>query len=273
MATMMGKKKEGDLRLLKDGVVFGPTDRQGLENLLAAGRVGPEDHVSVCNADWMTISDFLAVSAPTSAVGQPAPTTQSARTVRAKRGDLRIVNASRVVSSLTQDDVEGLLRARRIGNDDLISAEQGPWMRVGDFLTARPVRRAASSASVPTSTAAPIQPAAPLPTAVPLPVATPVDFQPLPVPRASPVPPPAVAPYPISATPLLGALDPRIRAGDDWFVRVRGVHSAPLKVHHVKALYQAKEVTLDDNARHPSWADNDWRPMHSIPELADIVRP
>lgn len=41
--------------------------------------------------------------------------------------------------------------------------------------------------------------------------------------------------------------------------------------HHVKALYQAQEITLDSVARHTTWNDNDWRPIRSIPALADIA--
>ena len=73
--------------------------------------------------------------------------------------------------------------------------------------------------------------------------------------------------------PLARHSPPAPPANDDWFVRVRGMHSASLRKHHVKNLYQAREITLDCLARHASWHDNDWRPIHSIPQLADITRP
>ena len=252
----MGKRK-GDLRLLKNGVVFGPTDREGLDKLLAAGRIGPDDRVSVCNTDWMSIRDFLAQTAPPPPVPQPDLATPAEPPKRARRGELRIVHQGRLISSLAQEDIEGLLNAGRISRDDLVCFEHGPWMPIGDFLSPRP--HPAASAS---STLGPA--AAPLPVATRLPMATPV---------AMPVPAARIVACPPATPAQVGARDPRIRSGDDWFVRVRGVHSAPLKLHHLKALYQAKEVTLENHARHPAWADNDWRAIRLIPELSDIVHP
>lgn len=250
----MGKRK-GDLRLLKSGVVFGPTDREGLDKLLAAGRIGPDDSVSVCNTDWMSIREFLAQTAPSPPAPQPDLAPPAELPKRAKRGELRIIHEGRLISSLSQEDIAGLLDAGRISRDDLVSFEHGPWMRIGDFLSPRPLRAASANST--------LSPAAtPLPVATRLPVATPV---------AMPFPAARIVACPTSTPAQVGERDPRIRSGDDWFVRVRGVHSAPLKLHHLKALYQAKEVTLENHARHPAWADNDWRPIRLIPELSDIV--
>ena len=125
-------KKEGDLRLLKNGVVFGPTNREGLDRMLAAGRIAPSDHVSVLNAEWMTIADFLAGTPPKET---PPAADMPASEGGPKKGDLRVLSGGRVVGSLTRGQVEQLCTARRVGDDDLISAVDGPWMRVGDFFS------------------------------------------------------------------------------------------------------------------------------------------
>ncbi|HET6879303.1 MAG TPA: hypothetical protein VFI31_04080 [Pirellulales bacterium] len=309
----MTKKREGDLRLLKDGVVFGPTDRAGLEKLLAAGRLTLADHVSVRNADWVSVAEFL--SAPTAMpVAKAAPTAEiiPASTV-AKKGNLRILSGGRVISSLTRKEVEQLRAAARIGDDDLVCALHGPWMPVGDFLTppppepprveAAPVEpqreapqdttsqvvapmhhpslpaRVAQVAPSPPSTVAPRVVVPPAPVRVPAAVSLPA---PAPLPPAPPPSPPLIASHSLppsrpaaqrAAVYSMAGIRPPPPRHDEWYVRVRGIHSAPLRKQHVKALYQAREITLDCVARHASWHDNDWRPIHSITQLADITRP
>jgi hypothetical protein len=169
---------------------------------------------------------------------------------------------------LTRDDVEGLWKASRVGDDDLLCAVGGPWMRVGDFFA-------------PPAVETPVSPAAnasPSPAPVPIPVrkASQPLLMPIPLqPKQGGAP--QNAPQPLAAAvpqaPAASGQSPNSRLIDQWFVRVRGIHSSPLKLQHVKALYQAREVTLDNVARHPSWSENDWRPLHSIPELAGITRP
>ncbi|HVX15092.1 MAG TPA: hypothetical protein VHC22_28125 [Pirellulales bacterium] len=311
-------KRDGDLRLLKNGVVFGPTDREGLDKLLAAGRVTPADHVSVRNADWIPIADFLAAPAAPPLIA-PAQTAAPVTGSRRAKGDLRVLTAGRVIGSLSRSDVEQLHAGGRIGADDLICAHNGPWMPVGDFLSPPPpVEKPPIAANVVTTAAdpapatpapytpddeddpvvftplSPAPPMAPAPAAPPPPVAPvpapPPPIAPAPAPPAplSPAPPawpppliaqvvvprPAAAPVHAPASyPLARLRPPAPPANDEWFVRVRGIHSAPLRKHHVKALYQAREITLDNAARHPTWHENDWRPIHSIPQLADIVQP
>lgn len=292
----MAKRKEGDLRLLKDGRVFGPTDREELDRLLAAGRLTLADHVSVRNADWITIAEFLAAppapeppQAPAAAA--PVASTSPALKARVKKGDLRVLSGGRIVSSLARRDVEQLRIVGRIGDDDLISALNGPWMPIRDFLAPPP----------PEPMVAPPEPASaePLPTAIAvieLEERAPPELTTIPVPVVPvwPAPPPSVAPSPAAwspppvapvalprpaappqaaSYPLARPRPPAPPTSDEWYVRVRGIHSAPLRKHHVKALYQAREITLDCAARHPTWHENDWRPIHSIPQLADITRP
>ncbi|MGH7136150.1 MAG: hypothetical protein ACREHD_10445 [Pirellulales bacterium] len=83
----MAKRKEGDLRLLRDGRVFGPTDREELDRLLAAGRLTLADHVSVRNADWITIAEFLAAPAAPESPQAPAAAAPAASTSPARADD------------------------------------------------------------------------------------------------------------------------------------------------------------------------------------------
>jgi hypothetical protein len=266
----MAKQKQGELRLLKSGVVFGPTDRDGLDRLLASGRIGPDDHVSVHNGPWTRVADYL--SAPAAAAFQTAPPAPKPSVEPTKKkGDLRVLTGGRIVGLLTRDDVEGLWKASRVGDEDLICAVGGPWMRVGDFF-------APPAAQTPVTPAASASPSPPAPASAPIPVgqASQPLLMPIPLkpkqagaPQNAPQPPAAPAPQ----LPAASGQSPNSRLSDEWFVRVRGIHSSPLKLQHVKALYQAKEVTLDNVARHPRWSENDWRPLHAIPELAGITRP
>ena len=67
------------------------------------------------------------------------------------------------------------------------------------------------------------------------------------------------------------ALPPGVWLSDVWFVRVRGMHSAPLKKHHVRTLFEARELTADSPARNENWPENAWSPIYLIPELADVA--
>lgn len=64
------------------------------------------------------------------------------------------------------------------------------------------------------------------------------------------------------------ALPPGVWLSDVWFVRVRGMHSAPLKKHHVRTLFEARELTADSPARNENWPEDAWSPIYLIPELA-----
>lgn len=275
-------KKQADLRLLRNGVVFGPTDREGLEKLLASGRITTDDRVSVRNAAWIPIGDFLAAPAAPSQTDTSAPVALAAPPVK-KKGELKVLTGGRMVSGLHRDEVERLWKAARVKEDDLICALGGPWMRAGDFFAPPPPPVVALAERTPIEK----QP-------LPMPILVPATPKPMPVPMRPPQPAddtPYAAP-PAEASPQLGALvvqpgvtaptgggyrvrllpPPPTSVSDEWFVRVRGVHSAPLKKQHVKALFQAREITLDNVARHPTWAENDWRPISSIATLADIGR-
>ncbi|HQU43476.1 MAG TPA: hypothetical protein PK867_11740 [Pirellulales bacterium] len=258
-------KKDGDLRLLKSGTVYGPMSRSDFDRLRAGGKIGSDDLVSVRGGAWTPVDDYFAVSESQAGAGPrgPAPL-ESAVAARLSPDDtdpvLRLLTGKRIVRSLSRAEVNQLHQSGRIDDDDLICALYGPWMRVVDFLAPPRTKPPATlleehhAANGPTSataatSSADAQPAPPL-------IARPVVPAPAP---ASGVP--SFVPPPASRSPLR----------DEWFVRVRGVHSAPLGKRHVKSLFDAKEITRDNVARHPTWLDNAWLPIHAIPQLADAV--
>jgi hypothetical protein len=283
----MARNREGDLRLLKDGVVFGPTDRAGLDKLLALGRITPTDQVSVRNADWISIAHYLAAPAAVAEEKPVAPL--QAEASPKKRGDLRVISGGRIIGSLSRVNVEQLRTTGRLNDDELICAVGGPWMRIGDFLSppAAPAALAVVEA-VPLETlplAEVVSPVIAIEDPIEAEVIEPEPAPPVTRPRTSSAPPRSSPPpvrhvpapqqiaQPAAAYLLSGIRPPAPPANDEWFVRVRGIYSAPLRRHHVKALYQAQEITLDSVARHTTWHDNDWRPIRSIPTLADIAQP
>jgi hypothetical protein len=387
--------KGGNLRVLKNGAVYGPFDRDVLEQMLASGRIGPDDQLSVRGGPWLTIAEFLA-QPPDATAPAASPPRAAPLTAPKKQGSLRVLRGNRIVGSLDRGQVEQLHAARRLGDDDLICAAGGPWMLVGDFLapTSRRPEAAATAVMAPSSPSVPAprgghvltarpaldqppiiespsarQPLASPPIAYPAadyrPTAQPPMAQPLiaqppiaypaidnpptayppvaypptafppvaypPVaypPTAQPAiadppiadpptayppiayppiaQPPTVYPpiaYPSAAYPLSGplpvaepvtedsewdapdgmALTTGIRPdlfaeldepvlADEWFVRVRGIHSAPLKKQHVRMLFESREITLDTAARHCSWRETDWRPIREIAQLSNIAR-
>lgn len=328
--------KVGDLRVLKNGAVYGPFDRALLEQMIESGRIERSDQVSVRGAPWTSIGEFLATP-PATAVGPRSPSMPTPDSAPKKQGSLRVLRGNRMVGSLDRGQVEQLHASGRLGDDDLICAKGGPWMLVGDFL-APPRPRAAMGAMPAAAPAGPIEPAknpppfisqtardaraqppvaqppvAQPPVAQP-PVAKPVSRQPpvarpiyghqppaepphdqLPVARPVAGRPPMARPAyeptsddepayeePEWVTPEEAAVETAIRRDlfaeldepvlkDEWYVRVRGIHSAPLKKQHVRMLIESREITLDAAARHCSWRETDWRAIRTIPQLAGFL--
>lgn len=342
--------KSGELRVLKNGVVYGPFDRAVMEQMIDSGRIDRSDQVSVRGAPWMSIADFLSTPSATSTAPPPpaapmpgtgVPSTAVPSTVAPrKHGSLRVLRGNRMVGSLDRGQVEQLYADGRLGDDDLICATGGPWMLVGDFLAAPRPRPATGTAPAAAGQIAPPLISQPLhksraqpanaqppvsqppvsqppvsqpPIARPLtaqaPIARPVYAQPpageppleglpivQPVYRRPPVAEPVYDQRPLDEPPIEApayeepewvapedaAVETAIRRDlfadfdqpvlqDEWYVRVRGIHSAPLKKQHVRRLIESREVTLDDAARHCSWRETDWRSIRSIPELAGIA--
>ncbi|HEV3003681.1 MAG TPA: hypothetical protein VGX78_04440 [Pirellulales bacterium] len=295
----MAMKKDGDLRVLKGSALYGPMTRSDLERLLDRGRLDPTDQVSMLDGPWMAIGEYLA-QGPCPAA--PVAETQPPKPV-AKGGNLRLLKGNKVYSSLSRGQIDDLRAKGRVDDDDLLCAHNGPWMRLGDFF--------APPSSATRSAAPPIERrAAPRPIPQPTPhrrenVQTREDIfghqleslldditkteavsgdKQVPaeangeiVEAVEVVEPSAGGDDDVEVLHVPGGhhvddlLHPSIQLSDDWFVRVKGIHSAPLKKQHVKMLYQAREITLDCLARHASWPTEHWVPIQSIPELADVA--
>ncbi|MGH7139035.1 MAG: hypothetical protein ACREHD_25090 [Pirellulales bacterium] len=251
-------KKDGELRLLKSGAVYGPMSRDDFDRLRSSGKVGLDDLVSVRGGAWMRVADYLA---PAAEAGTSAPSSIASAKAATPLDDadavLRLLTGKRIVTSLSRAEVNQLHQSGRIDGDDLICALYGPWMRVGDFLAPPGAIPAATLLEEHTGESLATVPTATLPA------------QPAPRPIAPLVIPGPAAPVPIAFPSFVPASGTLLR--DEWYVRVRGVHSAPLGKRHVKALFEAKEIARDNVARHPTWPDNAWLPIHTIPQLADCV--
>lgn len=274
--------KQGELRVQKGGVIYGPMTREAFDRLLVDGKIAPSDLVSVRGGEWTEIAHFLA-SAPDTDKGDAT---------------LRLLAGQRIFSSLSRREVEQLRSAGRVDDDDLICALNGPWMGVGDFFA--PPEAAATAPHAPgpsvASSTVPYQPVpatvapqavptgAPAVSAPPTAPARPVAPVMQPIPGLSPTPslPPAAgaafAPLHVMTGAGIGyhspppVLPPGVSLSDVWFVRIRGMHSAPLKKHHLRTLFEAHELTADSPARNANWPDNAWSPICLIPELADVAK-
>ncbi|HEX5443808.1 MAG TPA: hypothetical protein VFW87_08270 [Pirellulales bacterium] len=273
--------KQGDLRVQTRGVIYGPMTREAMDRLLAGGKLAPSDLVSVRGGKWIEIAAFLV---------SPAEDTKE------EDPELRLLAEQRIFSSLSRRQVEQLRSAGRVGDDDLICALDGPWMRVGDFLA--PASPPASDAPAASDCATPpiagqaagYQPALTIGQPPLIPMAAMSDGssvssetagrQPVEAPALTRPQPPATEAR--TPSPKMPGADsgyhtpPALRPGawlsDVWFVRIRGMHSAPLKKHHLRTLFEARELTPDSPARNDNWPDNAWTPICLIPELADVLK-
>ena len=156
-----------------------------------------------------------------------------------------MLHGERVFASLNQQQLTQLREEGRIADDDLVCAMGGPWMPVADFLS-------------------PPRPLAPLEEAQPVQEeileAEPVESEVL---EAEPVDDESWPETWYHA--YAGDIEEQI--SDQWFVRVRGIHSAPLTRQQVRQLLAAGEITTSAPARHFTWHEDFWRPIRSIPEL------
>src|SRR5690348_1235586 len=116
----MAKQKAGELRVLKGQSVFGPMTRAELDRLLASGKITASDLVSVLGAAWIAIADYL----------KPVPLDQTPIPDRC----MQVLKGRKLFSSLTRQEVLDLATAGKINADDLVSALDGPWMRLADIL-------------------------------------------------------------------------------------------------------------------------------------------
>lgn len=154
---------------------------------------------------------------------------------------LRVLRGEHVFGSLGFEELRRLCDEGRIAGDDLVCAAGGPWMSVADFLA--PPELVVADAEV--------VPEAEVLSEDDLDDEDAFDEQ-------DDVPPTWYRMY-------SGDLEEQL--SDRWFVRVRGIHSAPLTRHQVRQLLLAAEITPHNVARHCTWHEENWRPISQIPEL------
>jgi hypothetical protein len=219
----MAKPKTGELRILKGGNVFGPMLREDLERLLAAGRIEPADQVSVLGAPWITVEEYLT----------PLPPDQEPIPERC----LQVLKGRRVFPPMTRQEVIDLAAAGRVGDEDLISALGGPWMRLAEFFAA-PVR--------------------------------PQELEEHDSDSFEVMPQHALE---LGRFRIQDLLEENREFPDVWYLRVRGIHTSPLQKWHIRQLYESREITLDCPIRNATWRSDDWRRIREVAEVtAELLR-
>ena len=227
----MAKQKAGELRVLKGQSVFGPMTRAELDRLLASGKITASDHVSVLGAAWIAIADYL----------KPVPLDQTPIPERC----MQVLRGRKLFSSLTRQEVLDLATAGKINADDLVSALDGPWMRLADFLAPAPA---------PVYQAEVVDDEDEADEAVLL----------------EELPAHAVE---IGRFRIQDMLENNGRLPDEWYLRVRGIHSSPLQAKHVRMLFQSREIDLECPVHNAIWRNEDWRELRAVPELlAEVLR-
>jgi hypothetical protein len=146
---------------------------------------------------------------------------------------LRVLKGDRVFGSLNLRRIRQLRTEGRIADDDLVCALGGPWMSIADFL---------SPPRPPEAEAVPVEPEAEW------------EYVPL-------------------KWYHVYERDVDQQMIDQWFVRVHGIHSAPLTTRQIQQLITAREINLNCHARHVSWHEDNWKPLRQIAELADELHP
>ncbi|HUY87643.1 MAG TPA: hypothetical protein VMV10_02805 [Pirellulales bacterium] len=227
----MAKPKAGELRVLKGQSVFGPMTRADLDRLLATGKIAASDHVSVLGGGWITIADYL----------KPVPLDQTPIPERC----VQVLKGRKLFAPLTRQEVLDLATAGRIGPEDLVSALDGPWMRLADFLTP-----AAVAVYEPDETEDDDEEE----------VEEAVLLEALPAHAVE-----------VGRFRIQDMLENNDRLPDEWYVRVRGIHSSPLQLKHVRLLYQSREIDLECPVHNANWRNEDWRELRAVPELLAAV--
>jgi hypothetical protein len=148
---------------------------------------------------------------------------------------LRVLRGDRVFGSLNHRRIRQLRAEGRIADEDLVCAVGGPWMSIADFLS--PPR---PPDAIPLAEAEPVEPE--------------IEWEYVPLKW-----------YHVYARDI----DEQIT--DQWFVRVHGIHSAPLTKRQLQQLLSAREINLNCLARHITWHEEQWKPIHSIAELAEAL--
>jgi hypothetical protein len=305
----MAIRKDGDLRVLKGSALYGPMTRGDLERLLDRGRLEPTDQVSLMDGPWMAIGEYLAQGpCPAAPVAEPqaaAKPLAKGGNLRLLKGNKVYSSLSRGQI----DDLRGKGRVDDDDLICALNGpwmRLGDFFAPPSSASRPPASSAAPASSVaPASSAAPAIERHTAGGAMPSPArraetredvfgpqlesllddmsrteqvtpSEPADATEEIIEAVEVVEPAPGGDDDVEVLHVPGGhhvddlLNPAIQLSDDWFVKVKGIHSAPLKKQHIKMLYQAREITLDCVARHVSWPREHWVPIQSIPELAGV---
>ncbi|MEX2118581.1 MAG: DUF4339 domain-containing protein [Pirellulales bacterium] len=243
-------KKQGDLRVLKGEAIYGPMSKSDLDQLLAEGRIGRDDQVSVREGPWLLVSDYLANPSAWEDTPLPASSPAAGREGGGREGPLRVLKGDRIFGSLDRQQIAELIDAGRFTGDDLVCALHGPWMKLADFFAPPP------RVAPPVALDDDVSPYDPF---------TPTIFE------VAELVDPGIAVFASESGLRPRSVVHTPQLSDEWYVKVRGIHSAPLQKHHLRSLLAANEITPDCPVRHPSWRSENWWPIRSVPELADLV--
>lgn len=256
-------RKQGSLRVLRGNRMVGSLDRGQVEQLHAVGRLGDDDLICAKGGPWMLVGDFLAPPPPRSATGvtpaTPATGQIESSVVQPRFAQPQPMRESRTHPPVTQSPVrQSPVTQSPVRQPPIVQPVHGRPPVARPVYDQPPVARPVYD-----------QP----PVAEPL-FAQPVDGE-LPVVEPTYEEPEWVTPEDAAVETairrdLFAELDEPVLK-DEWYVRVRGIHSAPLKKQHVRMLLESREITLDAAARHCSWHETDWRAIRSIPQLAGIA--
>ena len=244
--------------------MYGPMTRAELVRLVESGRLFPSDMVSLAEEPWIALADYLQstadetahAAAPVNAPGRWKDAGQPAvAAIHPAERNLRVVRGGKLFGPMARSQVESLLAAGRMDGDDLIAAIDGPWMVLGDFLGMRPV-------VVPR----PADPAAPasMPDASDeIGLVEELEVLEDEVDELLEILDDPETPYEPQRTPV-------VELPDNWYAKVRGLHSCNLRKRHLRGLMLAKEITMNSLVSHVSWDNNEWKPIREIPQLADL---
>jgi len=267
----MGKKR-GNLRVRKGSAVYGPMTREDVLKLRDAGRFSDADEISADDGEWIALPKYLAESADRP-VPPPAPpqkeqpssvwkttTPAVSRRERDAEACLRVLKDGKVYPPMTRKQVTDLRAAQRLTDESLISATDGPWMRLADFFAPPapepPPRLSASGRVI-------------LEEVVEDELEEVVDVEDVSVEVVED----STELAPLSEADSFHKAAPmRVPLSDKWFVKIRGTHSLPLKGQHIKELLMAREAHAETPTRHVSWPEQQWMPLKDNPDLCHVLK-
>lgn len=269
----MGKKR-GNLRVRKGTAVYGPMSREDVVQLRDSGRFSDSDEVSVDEGPWLPLPKFLA--GPVAEAPPPIPTAEpsssvwKATTPSVSRRDrdpdacLRVLKEGKIYPPMTLKQVADLMAATRLSGENLIAAIDGPWMRLADFFAPPAPEQPPPPQQQPAATRGVV-----LEEIVEDELEEVVEE----VLDVEVVAEGSQVFSPLAETDAFhkpGSV--RVQFSDNWYLKIRGTHTLPIKRRHVKELLMAREAHAETPTRHVTWPDTRWMSLRENPDLSDLLK-